>query len=87
MTRLAIRGTTARYEPFSEDSTAAAHFNNVPLDPKYHGYFVLPGTETALKIGGYFKTDFIYDLKRAGNIDEFIPPSILIPDSHDARST
>ncbi len=74
-----VSEATATYQSFSEDSVAAARFNNVPLDPKYHGYFVLPGTQTLLKIGGYFKTDFIYDLKPAGNADEFIPSSILIP--------
>src|SRR6516225_7779299 len=70
---------TATRKTFSEDSVAAARFDNVPLDPKYHGYFRLPGTETLLKIGGYFKTDFIYDLKPAGNTDSFIPSSIPIP--------
>jgi len=70
---------TATYQEFSEDTLAAARFNNVPLDPKYHGFFVLPGTQTLLKIGGYFKTDFIYDLKPAGNTDSFIPSSIPIP--------
>ncbi len=39
---------TATYTTFSEDSVAAARFNNVPLDPKYHGFFRLPGTETLL---------------------------------------
>ena len=47
---------TANYREFSEDTVAAARFNNVPLDPKYHGFFQLPGTQTILKIGGYFKT-------------------------------
>jgi hypothetical protein len=70
---------TATYKQFSEDTVAAARFNNVPLDPKYHGYFLLPGTQTLLKIGGYFKTDFIYDLKPAGNTDSFIPSSFPIP--------
>jgi hypothetical protein len=70
---------TATYTTFSEDSVAAARFDNVPLDPKYKGFFRLPGTETILKIGGYFKTDFIYDLKPAGNTDSFIPSSIPIP--------
>jgi hypothetical protein len=70
---------TATYTTFSEDSVAAARFNNVPLDPKYNGFFRLPGTQTLLKIGGYFKTDFIYDLKPAGNTDSFIPSSIPIP--------
>jgi DcaP outer membrane protein len=70
---------TASYQEFSEDSVAAARFNNVPLDPKYNGFFQLPGTQTILKIGGYFKTDFIYDMKPAGNTDSFIPSSIPIP--------
>jgi hypothetical protein len=70
---------TATYTTFSEDTVAAARFDNVPLDPKYHGFFRLPGTQTILKIGGYFKTDFIYDLKPAGNTDSFIPSSIPIP--------
>jgi hypothetical protein len=70
---------TATYAEFSEDTVAAARFNNVPLDPKYKGFFQLPGTKTILKIGGYFKTDFIYDLKPAGNTDSFIPSSFPIP--------
>jgi len=70
---------TATYNQFSEDTLAAARFDNVPLDPKYNGFFRLPGTQTILKIGGYFKTDFIYDLKPAGNTDSFIPSSFSIP--------
>lgn len=70
---------TATFTTFSEDNFAAARFDNVPLDPKYKGFFHLPGTQTILKIGGYFKTDFIYDLKPAGNTDSFIPSSIPIP--------
>ena len=70
---------TATYNTFSEDSVAAARYKNVPLDPKYNGFFRLPGTQTILKIGGYFKTDFIYDLKPAGNAEAFVPASIPIP--------
>jgi hypothetical protein len=70
---------TSSYQEFSEDSVAAARFNNVPLDPKYNGFFQLPGTQTILKIGGYFKTDFINDLKPAGNVAAFVPSSIPIP--------
>jgi len=70
---------TAKYNQFSEDTLAAARFDNIPLDPKYHGFFKLPGTQTILKIGGYFKTDFIYDLKPAGNAESFIVSSIPIP--------
>jgi outer membrane murein-binding lipoprotein Lpp len=74
-----IGKATATYTTFSEDNVAAARFDNIPLDPKYKGFFHLPGTQTILKIGGYFKTDFIYDLKPAGNTDSFIPSSIPIP--------
>lgn len=70
---------TATYTTFSEDSAAAARYNNIPLDPKYNGFFRLPGTQTILKIGGYFKTDFIYDLKPAGNAEAFVPASIPVP--------
>jgi len=70
---------TATYRTFAEDQQAAPRYDNVPLDPKYHGFFRLPGTETILKIGGYFKTDFIYDFKPAGNGEAFVPASIPIP--------
>jgi len=70
---------TASFRQFSEDTLAAPRFDNVPLDPKYHGFFELPGTQTLLKIGGYFKSDFIYDLKPAGNTDSFVPSSFPIP--------
>ena len=74
-----VGNATATYNQFSEDTVAAARFDNVPLDPKYNGFFRLPGTQTILKIGGYFKTDFIYDLKPAGNTDTFVTSSIPIP--------
>src|SRR5262249_58142749 len=74
-----VGDATATFTQFSEDKVAAARFDNVPLDPKYKGYFRLPGTQTLLKIGGYFKTDFIYALKPAGNTDSFIPSSIPVP--------
>ncbi|WP_158750385.1 DcaP family trimeric outer membrane transporter [Acidobacterium sp. S8] len=70
---------TRDYRTFSEDPLAAARLNNIPVDPKYHGFFFLPGTRTMMKIGGYAKSDFIYDLKPAGNTDEFIPATIPIP--------
>jgi hypothetical protein len=82
-----VGDATADYREFSEDTFAAARFNNVPLDPKYQGFFQLPGTQTILKIGGYFKTDFIYDLKAAGNADSFIPSSFPIPQPVDVQNT
>jgi hypothetical protein len=82
-----VGDATASYREFSEDTVAAARFDNVPLDPKYHGFFQLPGTQTILKIGGYFKTDFIYDLKPAGNADSFIPSSFPIPQPMNVNNT
>jgi hypothetical protein len=82
-----VGGATASYREFSEDTFAAARFNNVPLDPKYHGFFQLPGTQTILKIGGYFKSDFIYDMKPAGNGDSFIPSSFPIPQPIEVNNT
>ena len=70
---------TAERQEFSENNLAAARLDNVPLDPKYKGYFRLPGTQMIMKLGGYFKTDFIYDLKPAGNSDAFVPSSFPIP--------
>jgi len=70
---------TSAYREFSEDNFAAPRYDNVPTDPKYHGFFYLPGTQTLLKIGGYAKTDLIYDFRQAGNTDEFITSSIPVP--------
>jgi len=70
---------TSTYTQFGEDTAAAPRFDNVPLDPKYKGFFRLPGTQTILKIGGYFKTDFMEDLKPAGNNDAFVPSAFPVP--------
>src|SRR5258708_13938171 len=48
---------------------------------------MLPGTQTLLKIGGYFKTDFIDDLKPAGNSDSFIPSSFPIPQATSVNNS
>ena len=82
-----IGKATADYTEFSEDTLAAARYDNVPLDPKYQGFFRLPGTQTILKIGGYFKTDFIEDLKPAGNAAAFVPSSIPIPSVVSVNNT
>jgi hypothetical protein len=74
-----IGQATATYRTFAQDPVSAPRINNEPLDPRFPGYFRLPGTQTLLRIGGYAKTDFIYDLKPAGDIDAFIPATIPIP--------
>jgi DcaP outer membrane protein len=79
--------TTASYQTDSQDQIAAPRIDNAPLDPRYPGYFRLPGTQTLLRIGGYFKTDFIYDLKPAGNTDSFIPSSFPIPSPGGVNNT
>jgi DcaP outer membrane protein len=70
---------TASHQSFTEDSGAAPRLNNAPLDPTYSQYFRIPGTQTLLRIGGFFKTDFIHDLRPAGNTFEFIPATIPVP--------
>ncbi len=67
---------TRLYVTVAQDPLAAARIDNAPLDPKYPGFFRLPGTSTLLKIGGYFKTDMLYDGKPAGNTESFVPSSI-----------
>ena len=57
---------TLEYQTESQDDVAAARYDNAPLDPKYPGYFRLPGTKTFLKIGGYAKTDLIFDPRPVG---------------------
>jgi hypothetical protein len=74
-----IGKATETYRTFAQDPVAAPRINNEPLDPRFPGYFRLFGTSTLLRIGGYAKTDFIYDLKPAGNVDSFIPATIPIP--------
>ncbi len=78
-TRIELGKATVTYRVFSQDPVAAPRINNEPLDPRFPGYFRLFGTNTLLRIGGYAKTDFIYDLKPAGSADSFIPATIPIP--------
>ena len=70
---------TLEYQTNSQDEVAAARYDNAPLDPKYPGYFRLPGTKTFMKIGGYAKSDFTFDPRPAGDQERFIPASIPIP--------
>jgi hypothetical protein len=38
-----VGSETAERQEFSEDATAVARWDNLPLDPKFHGFFRLPG--------------------------------------------
>jgi hypothetical protein len=82
-----VSPATASYQTDSQDQIAAPRIDNAPLDPRYPGYFRLPGTQTLLRIGGYFKTDFIYDLKPPGNVDSFIPSTFPIPSPSTVNNT
>ena len=48
-----IGQATETYRTFAQDPIAAPRINNEPLDPRFPGYFKLPGTSTLLRIGGY----------------------------------
>ena len=53
-----------------------------PAKPAQKGYFVIPGTETSVKIGGYAKLDAIYNDVSAGDnstADQLFLPSSSIP--------
>jgi DcaP outer membrane protein len=77
--RESIGRETSAYQTFSDDPEAAARLYNAPLEPTYPGFFLLPGTQTLLRINGSLKTDFMYDPRPAGVPDAFIPSSIPIP--------
>ena len=76
--RMAVSKQTADYETFSEDPEAAARLYNAPLEATYPGFFVLPGTQTMLRINGRLRTDLIFDPRPAGVADAFVPSSIPI---------
>ena len=78
-TEKAAGNATLQYQTNSQDQLAAARYDNQPLDPNYPGYFRLPGTKTFMKIGGYAKTDLIFDPRPAGDPERFITASIPIP--------
>ena len=84
--RAAVGKQTADYETFSEDPEAAARLYNAPLEATYPGFFVLPGTQTMLRINGRLVTDFIFDPRPAGVVDAFIPSSIPIPQGSSTNS-
>lgn len=46
---------------------------NVVTGGDFPGSFKLPGTDTSVKIGGYIKVDFIYDIDQKGGAMQDIP--------------
>jgi DcaP outer membrane protein len=77
--REAVGKETAAYESFAEESEAVPRLYNAPLEATMPGFFVLPGTQTMMRINGLIKTDVMFDPRPAGLADSFIPSTIPIP--------
>lgn len=77
--RMAVGRETAEYKTFSDESEPTPRLYNAPLESTYPGFFVLPGTQTMLRINGSLKTDLMFDPRPAGTPDEFTPSTIPIP--------
>ena len=75
----AVGKETAEYETFMNESEPVPRLYNAPLGENYPGFFVLPGTQTMMRLNGNLKADFIFDPRPAGNVDAFIPSTIPIP--------
>ena len=77
--RVAVGRETAAYESFAEESEPVPRLYNAPLEASMPGFFVLPGTQTMMRINGNIKTDLMFDPRPAGLADSFIPSTIPIP--------
>ena len=66
-------------ELVSEDAYADARLDNAPFDPALRGFFRFPGSHTLMRVGGYIRTDAVYDFSQLGNINQFRPESIPTP--------
>lgn len=73
-----IPESVKKRQTVDDEPEAAARVDNEPLDPALLGFFMVPGTTTRFKIGGYIRGDLIHDFSPAGNIDEFIISTIPI---------
>jgi hypothetical protein len=51
------------------------------------GFWALPGTEMALKVGGYVKLDVIHDFNEIGNELKFATQTIAVPEASASRTT
>ncbi len=67
---------------FRQDAYGEARLDNAPFDPSLRGFWTIPGTHSRLKIGGYIRTDAIYDTADLGNRNQFRPESIPTPNSN-----
>ncbi|MGE6331644.1 porin [Stenotrophomonas sp. NPDC077659] len=67
-------------QTFGDELTGVARPNNAPPpnDPRLQGFIPIPGTETAIKLGGFAKLNFIHDQDPAGNPDKLVTSSIPV---------
>jgi hypothetical protein len=75
----AVGDATAHHQTFGQDEEDAPRLFNAPLEPTYPGFFLLPGTNTLVRLDGSVRTDFMYDPRQSTLGDSFVPSSIPIP--------
>lgn len=63
-------------EHLRQDPYAAARVDNAPFDPDLKGFFLLPGTRSMFRFGGFVRTDVIYDTTGGVNTSKFVTSSI-----------
>lgn len=79
---------TRERETAGDNEEGAPRIDNEPIDPSLRGFFRLPGTNTLMKLGGFVKTDIIYDTNFAGSYyGAYVPssfPSSQTPHSQNS---
>lgn len=69
------------------DAEGVARVDNEPIDPTFKGSFLIPGTETRVRIGGFARVDVLHDFRPIGSIDDFIVSTIPIDTVSSADNT
>lgn len=59
-----------------EAAHSRPHSKPAPGDEQLKGFFMIPGTQSALRISGFSKVDAIYDFRPAGNPDKLVTSTI-----------
>jgi hypothetical protein len=72
----------------NENEVSAPRIDNEQLDPALRGFFRMPGTNTLIKLGGFVKADFFYDLNFAGSYyGLYVPSTFPSTDTPHARDS
>lgn len=79
----AIGEATQHHQTFAQDEQDAPRLFNAPLDSTYPGFFLLPGTQTLLRVDGSTRADLIYDPETPTMGDGFLPSLIPIDSESD----